>query len=95
MDKFRTRIIVWQEQKLDKRSAMLGCIRDRAPVRRVTNRPSAGTPRAKWLDELEQEEDLDIPTRFEERHTKGCHDTAITRYFLTDRPYILNQLYGK
>ena len=32
---------------------MPGCIRDRAPVRRVTNRLSAGTPRAKWLDKLE------------------------------------------
>ena len=32
---------------------MPGYIRDRAPVRRVTNRPSIGTLRAKWLDKLE------------------------------------------
>jgi len=32
---------------------MLGCIRDRAPVQRITNRPKVGTPRAKWSDELE------------------------------------------
>jgi len=32
---------------------MLGRIRDRVPIQRVTNRPSAGTPRAKWLDKLE------------------------------------------
>jgi len=69
---------------------MLGRIRDRAPVQRVTNRPSAGTPRAKWLDKLEQEEDLDIPTRFKERHTKECHNAVITRYFLMDRLYTLN-----
>jgi len=94
MDEFRARIIAWQEQKLDRRSTA-GRTKDRAPVRRVTNRPSAGTPRAKWLDELEQEEDLDIPVRFEERHTKGCHDAAMTRYFLTEKPYTLNQLYGK
>jgi len=32
---------------------MLGYIRDRAPMRRVTNRLSIGTPRVKWLDKLE------------------------------------------
>ena len=53
MDKFRTRIIAQQEQKLDKKLAMLGHIRDRVPVQRVTNRPSAGTPRVKWLNKLE------------------------------------------
>ena len=74
---------------------MLGYIRDRAPIRRVTNRLSVGTPRAKWLDKLEQEEDLDILVRFKERHTKGYYNAAITRYFLIDRLYILNQLYGK
>jgi len=74
---------------------MPGRIRDRAPIQRITNRPKTGTPRAKWLDKLEQEEDLGILTRFEERYTKGCHDAVITRYFLIDRLYILNQLYGK
>jgi len=74
---------------------MPGCIRDRAPVRRVTSRPSVGTPRVKWLDKLEQEEDLNILVRFKERHTKGCYNAAITRYFLIDRLYTLNQLYGK
>jgi len=64
-------------------------------MQRVINRPSVGTPRVKWLDKLEQEEDLDILTRFKERHTKGYYNIAITRYFLTDKPYTLNQLYGK
>jgi len=59
-------------------------------MRRITNRPSVGTPRVKWLDKLEQEEDLDIPTRFEERHTKGYYNIAMTRYFLIDRLYTLN-----
>jgi len=65
-------------------------IRDRVPMRRVTNRLNTGIPRAKWLDKLEQEKNLDILTRFEERHTKGYYNTAIIRYFLTDKPYILN-----
>jgi len=51
--------------------------------------------RVKWLNELEQEEDLGIPTRFKERHTKGYYNAAIIRYFLIDRLYILNQLYKK
>jgi len=51
--------------------------------------------RVKWLDKLEQEEDLGILTRFEERYTKGYYNMAITRYFLIDRLYILNQLYKK
>jgi len=46
--------------------------------------------KVKWLNELEQEEDLGILTRFKERYTKGCYNTAITRYFLIDRLYILN-----
>jgi len=64
-------------------------------MQRVINRPSIGTPRAKWLDKLEQEENLDILTRFKERHTKGCYNIVITRYFLIDRLYTLNQLYRK
>ena len=74
---------------------MLGYIKNRAPIQRITNRPNVGTPKVKQLDELEQEEDLDILTRFKERHTKGCYNVAIIRYFLIDRPYTLNQLYGK
>jgi hypothetical protein len=50
-------------------------------------------PRAKWLNKLEDEEDLGILTRFKERYIKGCHDVVITRYFFMDKPYILMQLY--
>ena len=28
-------------------------LRERKPIRRVTNRPKVGTPRAKWLNKLE------------------------------------------
>jgi hypothetical protein len=46
-------------------------------------------PRAKWLNKLEDKEDLGILTRFKERHIKGCYDVAIIRYFFTDELYIL------
>ena len=59
------------------------------PIRKVTNRPRAGTPRAKWLNELEEEENTKVLTRFKERHTKGCYEVVIVRYFLTDRSYIV------
>jgi len=74
---------------------MLNYRRDRVPIQRITNRPSIGTLKAKWLEKLEQEEDLDILTRFKEKYTKGYYNTAIIRYFLIDRPYTLNQLYRK
>jgi hypothetical protein len=50
-------------------------------------------PRAKWLNKLEDKEDLGILTRFEERYIKGCYDVVIIRYFFIDEPYILTQLY--
>jgi len=73
----------------------LGRARDRVPVRRITNRLRIGILRAKWLTKLEEEEDLGILTRFEERYTKGCNDTVIRRYFLMDRAYTLKELYQK
>jgi hypothetical protein len=47
-------------------------------------------PRAKWLEKLEEEENLGIPTRFKERYIKGCYNIVIIRYFLIDRLYTLN-----
>jgi len=64
-------------------------------IRKVTNRPKAGISKAKWLTELEEEENLGILTRFQEQHTKGCYKAVIKRYFLTDRLYILSKLYRK
>jgi hypothetical protein len=49
--------------------------------------------RVKWLNELEDEEDLGILTRFEERYIKGYHDAVMMRYFFIDKPYTLTQLY--
>jgi hypothetical protein len=57
------------------------------------NRPRVGIPRAKWLNELEDKEDLGILTRFEEYYIKGYYDAAIIRYFFIDELYILIQLY--
>jgi hypothetical protein len=46
-------------------------------------------PRAKWLNKLEDKENLGILTRFEERYIKGYYNIAMTRYFLMDEPYTL------
>ena len=46
-------------------------------------------PRAKWLNKLEDKENLGILTRFEERYIKGYYDIVIIRYFLIDEPYTL------
>jgi len=67
----------------------LGCIRDRALVRGITNRLRVGILRAKWLTKLENKEDLGILIRFKERYIKGYYNVVIRRYFLTDKPYIL------
>ena len=48
-----------------------------------------GTLRVKWLTKLEEEEDLEILTRFKERHIKGYYNVVIIRYFLIDELYIL------
>ena len=52
-----------------------------------------GILRAKWLTELEEEENIRVLTRFAERYTKGCDKVVIKRYFLKDRLYTLNKLY--
>jgi hypothetical protein len=93
MEEFRQRIFAWQQRGTEFRTQERFI--SKAPTRKVTNRPRAGTPRAKWLTELEEEEDIGIPTRFAERHTKGCDEAAMKRYFLKDRSYTLNELYRK
>ena len=40
-------------------------------------RPRAGTPRAKQLKELKQEENLKAVTRFTERNIEKCYKTAV------------------
>ena len=49
-------------------------------------RPRAGTLRAKWLEELEQEEDLKAATKFAERNIEKCHKTVVKQYFLKNHP---------
>ena len=46
-------------------------------LRKLMYRPRAGTPRAKWLEEFKQEEDLKTVTRFTERNIEKCHKTVI------------------
>jgi len=92
-EEFKNRIEAWQEKRGYQGLRSPGDSRIKTPMRKITNRPRVGTPRAKWLQELEQEEDHGISTRFEERHTKGCNDAAMMRYFLKDRSYTLTELY--
>jgi len=50
-------------------------------------------PKVKWLNKLEEEENIGVPTRFAERYTKGYNEVVIKRYFLKKRLYILIELY--
>jgi len=51
--------------------------------------------RVKWLNKLEEEENIGVLTRFIERYTKGYNKAVIKRYFLKNRLYILIELYQK
>ena len=68
-------------------------LRIKTLIQKVTNKPKAGTLRVKWLNKLEEEENLGVLTRFAERYTKGCNNAVIKRYFLINRLYILIELY--
>jgi hypothetical protein len=37
-------------------------------LRKLTHRPKTGTPRAKWLEELESEKELRVTIKFTERN---------------------------
>ena len=67
----------------------------RLGAKRAALRPKIGTPRDKWLQELEQEEDMTILPRFEERHDKGCREATSRRYHMKDKPMTLVQVYQK
>jgi hypothetical protein len=41
-------------------------------LRKLIYRPRAGTPRAKWLEELKLEKELKVITRFTERNIGKC-----------------------
>ena len=51
----------------------------RAPIQKAINRPRVGTPRAKWLNKLEDKENIGVLTRFIERYTKGYNKVVIKR----------------
>ena len=51
--------------------------------------------RVKWLTKLEEDQDLEILTRFKERYTKGYYNAVIKTYFLIDRLYNLIKLYRR
>ena len=52
-------------------------------------RPRAGIPRTKQLEELKQEEDLKVVTRFAERNIGKYYKTAVGQYFLKNYPISL------
>ena len=73
---------------------MLGYLRDRAPIQKVTNRPKVGIFRAKQLNKLKLEEDLGILIKFAERYIKGYNNLVIKRQII-GRLYILSKSYQK
>ena len=89
---FDKRIKEWQAKK---GYSMPDHPKYRVPARRATNRPRYGTPRAKWLEELEREEQTTRFTRHEERHAKGCNEAAMRQYFTKERPYTLTEMYRR
>jgi hypothetical protein len=42
-------------------------------LRKLIYRPKAGTLRAKWLKELELEEELKVTTKFTKRDIRKCY----------------------
>jgi hypothetical protein len=41
-------------------------------LRKLIYRPKTGTPRAKWLEELELKEELKVTIRFTKRNIEKC-----------------------
>ena len=46
-------------------------------LKKLIYRPRAGTPKAKQLEKLKQEEDLRTATKFTERNIGKCYKTAV------------------
>ena len=49
--------------------------------------------RAKWLQELKQEENIVILPKFKERYIKSYYKVALQRYYRKDKPIILTTVY--
>ena len=62
-------------------------------LRKLIYRPRIGTPRAKWLEEFKQKENLKTATRFTERNIGKYYKTAVRQYFLKNHPINLTQVY--
>ena len=45
-------------------------------LKKSISRPKTGTLRAKWLEELEEEESLGVLIRFKKRNIGKCYKTA-------------------
>jgi hypothetical protein len=57
--------------------------------KKLMYRPRAGTPRAKWLEELKLEKELKVTTQFTERNIGKCYQTAVKQFFLKEYPIII------
>jgi hypothetical protein len=90
---FSERIKAWQAKRGYPKFPGSEHPKHRFGAKKATTRPKIGTPRAKWLQELEQEEDMAILPRFEERHIKGCREAASRRYHRKDKPMTLTTVY--
>ena len=64
-------------------------------AKKATIRLKIGTLRAKWLQELKQEENIIILPKFKERYSKGYYKAALKRYYIKDKPIILTTVYQK
>ena len=62
-------------------------------AKRAIIRLKVGTLKAKWLQELKQEEDITILPRFKERYIKGYCKAALRRYYKKDKPMMLAVIY--
>ena len=58
-----------------------------------SNRLKYGTPRAKQLEEIENNKLGNTMSRYSKRHNKGCYKAAIKRYFIKEIPYTLSGIY--
>ena len=58
-------------------------------LKKLIYRPRVGIPRAKWLEEFKQEENLKAVTRFIKRNIKKYYKTAVGQYFLKNHPITL------
>ena len=68
-------------------------MKHRFRAKKATTRLKIGTLRVKWLQELKQEENIAILSRFKERYIKSYYKVALRRYYKKDKPMILTIIY--